>query len=57
MSELKQKINWISFGRKLWFSGIRAALKEEIVEITENHFDDLAITMVDNVIDRLLPEG
>lgn len=55
-SELKDKIDWYAFGRKLWFKGIRSALKEEITEVTDNHFDDLAITMIDNVIDRLLPE-
>ena len=54
--ELKDKIDWFAFGRKLWFDGIRSALKEEIVEVTENHFDDLAITMVDSIVDRLLPE-
>ena len=53
----KLNINWMLFGRKLWFNGIRTALKEEIVDITTNRFDDLAITMVDNVIDRLLPDG
>ena len=51
------KINWYAFGRKLWFKGIRSALQEEIVSITENHFDDLAITMVDNLVDRLLPDN
>mgnify|MGYP003113172255 FL=1 len=51
------KINWYAFGRKLWFKGIRSALQEEIVSITENHFDDLAITMVDNLVDRLLPDS
>ncbi len=55
--ENKLDINWLAFGRKLWFNGIRAALKEEIVDVTTNRFDDLAITMVDNVIDRLLPEA
>ena len=54
--ELKDRIDWFAFGRKLWFDGIRSALKEEIVEVTENHFDDLAITMIDSVVDRLLPE-
>jgi len=54
--QLKDKINWFAFGRKLWFSGIRSALNEEIVIKTENRFDDLAITMMDNLVDRLLPE-
>jgi len=53
---LKDKIDWYSFGRKLWFKGIRSALHDEIVSVTENHFDDLAITMVDNLVDRLLPD-
>ena len=52
---LKERINWIRFGRKLWFKGIRSALKDEIVDLTENHFDDLAVTMIDNLVDRLLP--
>ena len=54
--QLKDKINWFAFGRKLWFDGIRSALNEEIVVKTENRFDDLAITMMDNLVDRLLPE-
>ena len=54
--QLKDKINWFAFGRKLWFRGIRSALNEEIVIKTENRFDDLAITMMDNLVDRLLPE-
>jgi hypothetical protein len=54
--KLKDKINWFAFGRKLWFDGIRSALNEEIVIKTENRFDDLAITMMDNLVDRLLPE-
>ena len=54
--QLKDKINWFAFGRKLWFDGIRSALNEEIVIKTENRFDDLAITMMDNLVDRLLPE-
>ena len=54
--ELKDKINWMLFGRKLWFKGIRAALKEEITEVTTNTFDDLGLSLIDNVIDRLLPE-
>ena len=53
---MEDKINWYAFGRKLWFKGIRSALNEEIVVKTENHFDDLAITMVDNLVDRLLPD-
>jgi hypothetical protein len=52
----KLEINWIAFGRKLWFKGIRSALKDEIVEVTENTFDDLGLSLIDNVIDRLLPE-
>jgi hypothetical protein len=54
--ELKDKINWLAFGRKLWFKGIRSALKEEITEVTTNTFDDLGLSLIDNVIDRLLPE-
>jgi len=54
--QLKDKINWFAFGRKLWFDGIRSALNEEIVVKTENRFDDLAITMMDNLVDRLLPD-
>ena len=54
--ELKDRIDWFAFGRKLWFDGIRSALNEEIVIKTENRFDDLAITMMDNLVDRLLPE-
>lgn len=54
--QLKDKIDWYSFGRKLWFKGIRSALQDEIVSVTENHFDDLAISMVDSLIDRLLPD-
>ena len=54
--ELKDKIDWMLFGRKLWFKGIRAALKEEITEVTTNTFDDLGLSLIDNVIDRLLPE-
>jgi len=53
---MEDKINWYAFGRKLWFKGIRSALNEEIVVKTENHFDDLAITMVDNLVDKLLPD-
>ena len=53
---LKDKIDWFAFGRKLWFKGIRSALQDEIVSVTENHFDDLAVTMVDNLVDRLLPD-
>ena len=55
--KMGDKINWYAFGRKLWFKGIRSALQEEIVSITENHFADLAITMVDNLVDRLLPDS
>lgn len=55
--KLKDKINWYAFGRKLWFEGIRSALKDEITEVTENSFDDLALSLIDNVIDRLLPDG
>ena len=54
--KLKDKINWLAFGRKLWFKGIRSALKEEITEVTPNTFDDLGLSLIDNVIDRLLPE-
>lgn len=54
--KLKDKINWLAFGRKLWFKGIRSALKEEITEVTTNTFDDLGLSLIDNVIDRLLPE-
>ena len=54
--ELKDRIDWMLFGRKLWFKGIRAALKEEITEVTTNTFDDLGLSLIDNVIDRLLPE-
>lgn len=53
--ELKDRIDWMLFGRKLWFKGIRAALKEEIVEVTTNTFDDLGLSLIDSVIDRLLP--
>lgn len=56
MQQLKDKIDWYAFGRKLWFKGIRSALQDEIVSVTENHFDDLAISMVDSLIDRLLPD-
>jgi hypothetical protein len=55
--KLKDKINWYAFGRKLWFEGIRSALKDEITEVTENSFDDLALSLIDNVVDRLLPDG
>ena len=55
--KLKDRINWYAFGRKLWFNGIRLALKEEITEVTANSFDDLALSLIDNVIDRLLPDG
>ena len=54
--ELKDKINWLAFGRKLCFKGIRSAVKEEITEVTTNTFDDLGLSLIDNVIDRLLPE-
>jgi len=54
--KLKDKINWPAFGRKLWFNGIRSALKEEITEVTANRFDDLALSLIDSVIDRLLPD-
>lgn len=54
--KLKDKINWYAFGRKLWFRGIRSALKEEITEVTANSFDDLALSLIDSVVDRLLPD-
>jgi len=55
--KLKDKINWFAFGRKLWFKGIRSALKEEITEVTTNSFDDLGLSLIDSVIDRLLPDS
>ena len=54
-NELKDKIDWMLFGRKLLFKGVRAALKEEVVEVTTNTFDDLGLSLVDSIIDRLLP--
>ena len=54
-NELKDKIDWMVFGRKLGVKGVRAALKEEGVEVTTNTFDDLGLSLVDSIIDRLLP--
>mgnify|MGYP000206282354 CR=1 FL=1 len=51
----KLDINWAMFGRKLWTSGIKVALNDEIVKKTSNHFDDMAIQLCDTLVDRLLP--
>jgi len=55
MAELKKyKIDWLSFGYKLWAKGIGAALREEVVSVTENPWDDATVDILDSVITKLL---
>jgi len=53
--ELKEKkIDWLAFSYKLWCKGIGAALKEEIVTVTENRWDDATVDILDSVVSKLL---
>jgi len=55
MAELKKyKIDWLSFGYKLWAKVIGAALREEVVSVTENPWDDATVDILDSVITKLL---
>ncbi len=55
MDESKKiKIDWMAFSYKLWCKGIGTALKEEIVSVTENRWDDATVDILDSVVTKLL---
>ena len=56
MKELKteNKIDWLAFSYKLWAKGVGSALREEIVSVTENRWDDATVDILDSVVLKLL---
>ncbi len=55
MAELKKyKIDWLAFSYKVWADGLGDALKEEVVSVTENRWDDATVDILDGIVTKLL---
>lgn len=52
----KAKVNWMRFGKKVWSKGLSSALREEVVPVTSNNLDNIAVEALDKVVEILLPE-
>ena len=51
----KQSINWLLVGRGIWKDGIEKTMREQIVNVTSNRWDNLAVDLLGSLVDKLLP--
>lgn len=49
------KIDWMYFGRAVWSKGVGPALRDHVVPVTSNNWDNMAVDLLDTLVDKFLP--